>query len=187
MSLFIAQEHLNSMENEPVLLSGITILERLVFCEDNLFVQNRSKNVHNMETWQKENLSYRTSPSGCFWILRLFSFRIEEGRHGFEEEVEVSSTASVAATTTSSCSSGKTQTSNKNSSGSREWAQNEINELIAIWEEEEALYNVRHPDYSIKQKRNNALDRVRSQLESAGIFATTTEIQNKLHSLRVYY
>ena len=25
------------------------------------------------------------------------------------------------------------------------------------------------------------------QLESAGIFATTTKIQNKLHSLRVYY
>ena len=49
------------------------------------------------------------------------------------------------------------------------------------------MYNVRHPDYSIKQKRNNALDRVRSQLESAGIFATTTEIQNEVHSLRAYY
>ena len=119
--------------------------------------------------------------------VSVFSFRIEEGRYGFEEEVAVSSTASIVTTTTSSCSSDKIRTSNKNSSGSREWAQNEINELIAIWEEEEALYNVRHPDYSIKQKRNNALDRVRSQLESAGIFATTTEIQNKLHSLRVYY
>ena len=28
---------------------------------------------------------------------------------------------------------------------------NEINELITNWEEEEALYNVRHPDYSINQ------------------------------------
>ena len=138
------------MENEPVILSGITILERLVFCEENLFMQNRSTNVHNMKTWQNENLSYRTSPSGCFWILRLFSFRIEEGRHGFEEEVAVSSTVSIV-TTTTSCSLGKTQTSNKTSSGSREWAQNEINELIANWEEEEALYNVRHPDYSINQ------------------------------------
>ena len=125
-------------------------------------MQNRSTNVHNTEMWQKENLSYRTSPSGCFGILCLFSFRIEEGRHGFEEEVAVSSTASIVTTTISSCSSGKTRTSNKNSSGSREWAQNEINELIAIWEEEEVLYNVRHPDYSIKQKTNNALDRVRS-------------------------
>ena len=70
----------------------------------------------------------------------------------------VSSTASVVKTSTSSCSSSKSRTSNKNSSsGSREWTHNEINELIAIWEEEEALYNIRHPDYSIKQKRNNAL------------------------------
>ena len=61
-----------------------------------------------MEPWQKKNLSYRTSPSGCLWILRLFSFRIEEGRHGFEEEVAVSSTVSIVTTTTSSCSSGKT-------------------------------------------------------------------------------
>ena len=113
-------------------------------------MQNRSTNLYNMKTWQNENLSYRTSPSGCFWILRLFSFRIEEGRHGFEEEVAVSSTVPIV-TTTTSCSLGKTQTSNKTSSGSREWAQNEINELIANWEEEEALYNVRHPDYSINQ------------------------------------
>ena len=41
--------------------------------------------------------------------MRLFSFRIEEGRHGFEEEVAVSSTASIVTTTTSSCSSGKTE------------------------------------------------------------------------------
>ena len=39
------------MENVPVLLSGIAILERLVFCEVNLFMQNRSTNVHNMGTW----------------------------------------------------------------------------------------------------------------------------------------
>ena len=106
-----------------------------------------------METWQKENLSHRISRSGGFWILRLFSFRIQEGRHGSEEEVAVSSTASIVTTTKSSCSLSKTRTSNKNSSGSREWAQNEINELIAIWEKEEALYNVRHADYSIKQKK----------------------------------
>ena len=42
------------------------------------------------------------------------------------------------------------------------------------------LYNKRHTDYSIKQNRNNALDSVRMQLESAGVFAATTDIQNKL-------
>ena len=93
------------------------------------------------------------------------------------EQVVVSSNASVVKTSTSSWSSGKSQTSNKNSSRDNiKWARNEINELIAT----------RHPDYSTRQKRN-ALDRVRMQLESAGIFATTTEIQNKLNSLRVYY
>ena len=87
----------------------------------------------------KEHLFYRTSPSGCFWILRLFSFRIEEGRRAFEEEeneflqrdikensnnlvqnqeqVTVSSSlASVMKTFTSSCCSGKSQISNKSSS-----------------------------------------------------------------------
>ena len=34
----------------------------------------------------KEHLFYKAAPSGCFRILRLFSFRIEEGRHAFEEE-----------------------------------------------------------------------------------------------------
>ena len=124
---------------------------------------------------RKEHLFYRTSPSLCFWILRLFSFRIEEGRRAFEEEeneflqrdikensnnlvqkqeqVTVSSIASVMKNSTSSCCSGKSQISNKSSSsGSRKWIHSEIIELIAILED---LCNIKHPDYSIKQKRNN--------------------------------
>ena len=91
----------------------------------------------------KEHLFYKTSPSVCFWILRLFSFKIEEGRRAFDEEeneflqrdikenshnlvqnqeqVTASSIASVMKTSTSSCCSGKSQISNKSSScGSRE-------------------------------------------------------------------
>ena len=71
----------------------------------------------------KEHLFYRTSPIGCFWILRLFSFKNEESRRAFEkekneslqrdiiensnnlvqnqEQVTVSSTASVMKTSTS--------------------------------------------------------------------------------------
>ena len=37
----------------------------------------------------KEHLFYRTSPSACFWMLRLFSFRTEEGRRAFEEKNEI--------------------------------------------------------------------------------------------------
>ena len=121
---------------------------------------------------------YRTSASGCFWILHLFSFRTEEGRRAFEEEendilqrdieensnnlvknheqVAVSSITSATKISTSSCCSCKSRISNKkSSSGSRESTHNEIIDLIAIWEEEEALYNIRQPDYSIKQKRND--------------------------------
>ena len=124
---------------------------------------------------RKEHLFYWTSPSLCFWILRLFSFRIEEGRRAFEEEeneflqrdikensnnlvqkqeqVTVSSITSVMKNSTSSCCSGKSQISNKSSSsGSRKWIHSEIIELIAILED---LCNIKHPDYSIKQKRNN--------------------------------
>ena len=35
---------------------------------------------------KKEHPFYRTSSSGCYWILRMFSFRTEEGRRAFEEE-----------------------------------------------------------------------------------------------------
>ena len=58
-----------------------------------------------------------------------------------QEKVAVSSTASVVKISTPSCSSDKGQISNKSGgSGSREWTQNEIIELIAIWKEKEALY-----------------------------------------------
>ena len=109
-------------------------------------------------TWRrgkKEHLFYRATPIGWFWIQRLFSFRIENGRRAFEEEeneilqknieensnnmvqnqehVAVSSIVSVAKPSTSSCSSCKCRISNKDSSsGSIEWTHNEINELIAI-------------------------------------------------------
>ena len=69
-----------------------------------------------------------------------------------QEQVAVSSITSVAKTSTSSCCSSKSRISNKScSSGSKEWTYNEITELITIWEGEEALYNLRHPDYSIKE------------------------------------
>ena len=34
----------------------------------------------------KEHLFYRTFCSAFIWVLRLFSFRIEEGKRAFEEE-----------------------------------------------------------------------------------------------------
>ena len=91
----------------------------------------------------KEHLFHRTYPSVCFWIFRLFSFRIKEGKGAFleeeneflqrdikensnnlvqnQEQVTVSSIALVMKASRSFCSSGKSQISNKSSSsGSRE-------------------------------------------------------------------
>ena len=153
----------DSLESEPVLISS----RSWPFCGQPISTSQRRGT--------KERLFYRTSPSVCFWVLCLFSFRIEEGRHAFEEEeneflqrdikensndlvqnkeqVAVSSIASVMKTSTFSCCSGKNPKSNKSSnSGSREWIHDDIIKLIAIWE---GLRNIRHPDYSVKQKRNN--------------------------------
>ena len=83
----------------------------------------------------KEHLFHRTYPSVCFWIFRLFSFRIKEGKGAFleeeneflqrdikensnnlvqnQEQVTVSSIASIMKTSTTSCCSSKTQISKK--------------------------------------------------------------------------
>ena len=106
------------------------------------FLQKTSEQVlvqcpqHGGEA-KKAQLFYIPSPSGCFWILRLFSFRNEEGRKAFEEEeneisqrfieensnnsaqnqkqVAVGSIASVVKNSTYPCCSGKSQISTKNS------------------------------------------------------------------------
>ena len=76
-----------------------------------------------------------------------------------QEQVVISSIASVVKTSTSSCCSGKSRALNRSSSSdSREWTDNEIIELIAIWEEEEALYNIIYPNCYIKQKSDNVTE-----------------------------
>ena len=131
------------MENEPVLISGKIMGKK----QSPVRIKFLCKTGQPMSTsWRrgtKEHLFYKTSRSVCFWILRLFSFKIEEGRLAFEEEeneflprdikensnnlvqnqeqVTASSIASVMKTSTSSYCSGKSQISNKrSSSGSRE-------------------------------------------------------------------
>ena len=111
------------------------------------------------KTWRrgkKEHLFTEHLP-----LASIFFQIYEKSRHAFEEEeneilkrnieensdnivenqeqVAVSSIASVVKTFTSSCCSGKSQIANKNS-GSTEQIQNEIIELIAIWKEKKPLY-----------------------------------------------
>lgn len=42
------------------------------FVRINLFTQNRSINVHNMETWQRRTSYYRASPSGSFFYFKVW-------------------------------------------------------------------------------------------------------------------
>ena len=56
-------------------ISGKIIWEKAVSCENNLFVQNLSTNVQNMETWQKrthflQNI-FPDSPISVYIILEL--------------------------------------------------------------------------------------------------------------------
>ena len=122
------------LENEPVFISGKIIWEKKqVSCENKLFVQNRSTNVHIMETWQKRTpFSQNISQALLLNIASIF-FRTEGGRCGYVEEenenlqrdieenpnslvqkkeqVAVSSIVSVVKTSTSSCCSGKSRAS----------------------------------------------------------------------------
>ena len=52
--------------NEPILVSCLTSLKKSVYWEGNLSDKYRSANVRNMETWQKEHISYRKPSSGYF-------------------------------------------------------------------------------------------------------------------------
>ena len=74
--------------------------------------------------------------------IKFFQRNIEENSNSIvqnQEQVAVRSIASVVKTSTTSYTSGKSRISNKSSSiGSRVWTQNDIIELIAIWNEKEA-------------------------------------------------
>ena len=55
LNLFNDQDHLNSIVNEPVFISGKIMT---VSCENNLFMRNRSTNVHNMKTCKHRDMAF---------------------------------------------------------------------------------------------------------------------------------
>ena len=79
-----------SLENEPVVNSGKIIWAKnkspvgiTFFCKTGQRMSISWRRV------KKEHLFYRTSPSDYFWILRLFSFRTEEGIRAYIENNEI--------------------------------------------------------------------------------------------------
>ena len=71
--LFLALEHLSSGENEPVLISGKMTWKKRISSENKLFVQIRSTNVQNMETWQKKKTFLKEYQSVAASLLINFS------------------------------------------------------------------------------------------------------------------
>ena len=72
--LLLAPEHLNSWVNEPALISGkMTWEKKSVSCENNLFIQNRSANAHNMEIWQKRTPYFQIF-SQCLLMTKSYSY-----------------------------------------------------------------------------------------------------------------
>ena len=69
----------------------------------------------------------------------------------------------------------------------REWADNETSSLINFWRDEECLYNSKCEAFSDRDERNKAVGRISEKLEELGISATTSQILEKLTSLRSYY
>lgn len=69
----------------------------------------------------------------------------------------------------------------------KEWSDEEIYKLIGLWGSYDILYNCKHPLYHNKSEKAKAMERLRENLEEAGIPATTRQIFDKLTTLRNYY
>ena len=68
------------------------------------------------------------------------------------------------------------------------WCHDHVTTLIPLWEAEPCLYKTTSADYKIKDKRQNALTRIRERMEENGISGLTVEdIANKPHGLKVYF
>ena len=69
----------------------------------------------------------------------------------------------------------------------RDWTHEEVLMLIEMWSNEEGLYSVSHPNYYKKDRRFNAMTRIKNALEKEGVEVSVDDVNAKIHSLRVYY
>ena len=71
------------------------------------------------------------------------------------------------------------------------WDHEATNTLISLWSEEPCLYQTSLPEYRDKEKRLNAITRIKTRLESQDIVGlegiTTADVSSKMHSLKVYF
>lgn len=70
-----------------------------------------------------------------------------------------------------------------------EWPDNLVESLINAWQDQPVLYDVSHPEYHLKDKRRNAIQRIVSALEDLEVnpMPSHDEVTKKISSLRGYF
>lgn len=75
----------------------------------------------------------------------------------------------------------------KKTNQKRDWTDDEVFSLISFWKEEESLCNSKSDTYSDRDARNKAIERIVKSLLENGVDVTSSQVQEKITSLRSYY
>ncbi|XP_066928439.1 uncharacterized protein [Clytia hemisphaerica] len=67
------------------------------------------------------------------------------------------------------------------------WLQKPTTKLIELWEEETCLYDTESRDYKDRDKKLNAIERIKKRLVELGYDMTTEDVNSKMHNLKIYY
>ena len=80
--------------------------------------------------------------------------------------------------------SGKSrkQIKKKKTDDDKQWSTDEVEMLIRLWQENEELYRVDHPQYLDRGRKSLVLSQIAEQLSTSVV-----EVQNKMRGLQTYY
>ena len=64
-----------------------------------------------------------------------------------------------------------------------------VEQLIMFWQNQPLLYNVNHPQYHLKEKRRNCINKIISELDDALVYPLPSydDVLKKINALRTYY
>ena len=69
----------------------------------------------------------------------------------------------------------------------KEWDDTEVELLIALWSQCDALVKYKQPEYHNRDERSKAFNFIQAELQNNGITATPKQISEKMTSLRTYF
>ncbi|XP_066929493.1 uncharacterized protein [Clytia hemisphaerica] len=76
----------------------------------------------------------------------------------------------------------KTDREREEAGGRREWNDNEISTLIALWSDNDILYDTNHPLYYVQSERKLVMEFISKEMN-----ISQRDVNDKMHSLRTYY